>query len=63
MSIAATFMDPEITRVTEVRERQIYDIIYMQNLKYDTNEIIYKTNILTDIETNLWLTKGTEDQG
>ena len=63
MSIAATFMDPEITRVTEVRERQIYDIIYMQNLKYDTNEIIYKTNILTDIETHLWLTKGTEDQG
>ena len=25
------------------RERQIYDIIYMWNLKYDTNELIYKT--------------------
>ena len=58
MSIAATFMDPEITRVTEVRERQIYDIIYMQNLKYDTNEIIYKTNILTDIENKLMVNKG-----
>ena len=28
------------------RERQIlYDIIYMWNLKYDTNELIYKTEI------------------
>ena len=25
------------------RERQIYDIIYMWNLKYDTDESIYKT--------------------
>jgi len=58
MSIAATFTDPKITRVTEVRERQIYDIIYMQNLKYDTNELIYKTNILTDIENKLMVNKG-----
>ena len=28
------------------RERQIpYDITYMWNLKYDTNELIYKTEI------------------
>ena len=27
------------------RERQIYDIIYMWNLKKDTNELIYKTEI------------------
>ena len=28
------------------RERQIpYDITYMWNLKYDTNELIYKTQI------------------
>jgi len=58
MSIAATFTDPKITRVTEVRERQIYDIIYMRNLKYDTNELIYKTNILTDIENKLMVNKG-----
>ena len=32
------------------RERQIsYDIIYMWNLKYDTNELIYKTE--TDSQT------------
>ena len=34
-------------------ERQIpYDITYMQNLKYDTNELIYKTE--TDID-NIFL--------
>ena len=31
------------------RERQIYDVTYMWNLKYDTNEIIYKTE--TDSQT------------
>ena len=32
------------------RERQIpYDITYMWNLKYDTNELIYKTE--TDSQT------------
>ena len=40
-------MDLEITILSEVkseRERQIpYDIIYMWNLKYDTNEPIYET--------------------
>ena len=43
-----------------VRERQIsYNIIYMWNLKYDTDELIYKTE--TDSQTakaNLWLPKG-----
>ena len=31
------------------RERQIYDITYMWNLKYDTNEPIYETE--TDSQT------------
>ena len=30
----------------------------MWNLKYDTNELIYKTNRLTDIENKLMVTKG-----
>ena len=35
------------------RERQIpYDIIYMWNPKYDTNELTYET------ETDLWLPRG-----
>ena len=40
-------MNPEIIILNEVksdRERQIsYDITYMWDLKYDTNELIYKT--------------------
>ena len=40
-------MDLEI--LLNKSERQIpYDITYMQNLKYDTNELIYETNRLTD---------------
>ena len=37
------------------RERQIpYDIIYVWNLKYDTNQHVYETkNRLTDIEKRL----------
>ena len=54
MPFAATWMDLEIiilSEVSQTRERQIpYDIVYMWNLKYDTNELIYKTNRLTDIE-------------
>ena len=44
------------------RERQIpYDITYMWNLKYDTNEIIYETETEFRIyRTNLCLPKGRE---
>ena len=42
------------------RERQIsYDTTFMQNLKYDTNELIYKTETDSQTQkTNLWLPKG-----
>ena len=46
MLFAATWRQLEIIIVSEVsqRERQIpYDITYMWNLKYGTNEPIYKT--------------------
>ena len=48
MPFAATWMNLEIIIVSEIsqseRERQIpYGITYMQNLKYGTNELIYKT--------------------
>ena len=49
MPFAATWMDLEITMLNEVRKRHIsYDITYMWNLKYDTNELIYKTE--TDLQ-------------
>ena len=47
---------PEIS--SQVRQRQIPYITYMQNLKYDMNELIYKAE--TDSQTwktNLWLPK------
>ena len=43
------------------RERQIpYDIAYMWNLKKKngTNELIYKTKIVTDVENKLIVIKG-----
>ena len=44
------------------RERQIwYDITYMWNLKYDTNELIYETEIDSQTwRTDLWLPRGKE---
>ena len=50
MPFAATWMDLEITIPSEVSQRQIpYDITYMRNLKYDTNEHISETE--TDSKT------------
>ena len=50
MPFAETWVDLEVIVLSEVRKRQIsYDIIYMWNIKYDTNEHIYKTE--TDSQT------------
>ena len=50
MPFAETGVDPEMIISSEIRQRQIpYDITYMRNLKYDTNEPIYKTE--TDSRT------------
>ena len=45
MLSTATWMDLEIIKLSRSeREREIlYDIIYMRNLKYDTNEPTYET--------------------
>ena len=45
MPLAATWVNLEIIILSKPdRERQIaYDITYMWNLKYDTNEPIYET--------------------
>ena len=45
------------------RERQIsYDITYMWNLKYGTNELIYETDPQTQ-KTDVHLPRGMEDKG
>ena len=47
-----------LSQVSLIRERQIiYDITYVWYLN-DTNEFIYKTNRLTELENKLWLPKG-----
>ena len=48
LPFAATWMDLEIIILNEVSQKEkskyyIYDITYMWNLKYDTNEHIYET--------------------
>ena len=47
------------------RERQIpYDITWMWNLKYDTNELVYETETDSQTErTGLWLPKGRGSGG
>jgi len=50
MPFSAIWMDLEIIILREVKERQIYNIVYMCNLKNnDTNELIYKRE--TDSQT------------
>ena len=62
MPFAATWMDLEIIILSEVnhRKRQIsYGITYIWNLKNDTNELIYKTEIDSQTQKiNLSLPKG-----
>ena len=59
MPLVATWMDLE-----SERERQIlYDITYMQNLKYDTNEVIFQTRRLIDIENTLVVAKEEGGRG
>ena len=54
MPFSATWMDPEIIILSEVRQTKkdkyhIDDITQKWNLKYDTNELIYETQ--TDSQT------------
>ena len=52
MPFAATWMDLKIIILSEVNQTEIqisYDIAYVWSLKYDINELIYKTEI--DLQT------------
>ena len=56
MPFAATWMDLQIDYYTKwsKSDKDKYDIAYLWNLKYDTNEFIYKTEIDSQIQkTNL----------
>ena len=60
MPFAASWRELQIIILNEVRQRQIsYNITYKLNLKNDSNELIYKTEIRRiDIENKLMGTKG-----
>ena len=62
-AICSNMMQLEIIILSEISQRQIpHDITHMWNLKYDTNEPIYKTE--TDsrtCRTDLWLPRGREE--
>ena len=65
MSSAATWMDQEITMPSEISqtEKVKYHMVSLtcgvqQQQQNDTNELIYKTNRLTDPEIKLRVTKG-----
>ena len=65
MSLAAISMEIEIIILKSERERQVpYDIVYIQNLQYDTNELTYATETDSQTQrTDLWLPRGGDDGG
>ena len=62
MPFAATWMDLEIIILSEVKQIEkdkYHDMIYMQNLKTDANELIYRTEIESQMQKiNFWLPGG-----
>ena len=56
---AATWMDLEMIILSEVSQTNTINITDMGNLKYNTNELIYKT----EIENKLMVTKGVSRYG
>ena len=47
-----------LSKVTKKEKDKYHDITYMWNLKYDTNETIWKRNRLRDTENKLVVAKG-----
>ena len=59
MSLAATWMDLEITILSEVSQTDKYCVIYIWTLKKkDTNESIYKTEVDPQIQETYHYQRG-----
>ena len=60
MPLLATWLDLEMITVSEVRERQIYDITHMWNLirNYTREHIRTRETDSKFLKPNLWLPKG-----
>ena len=53
MPFATTWVELEIIILSEVSQREMpYDITYMWNLNYDTNELIYKAEADSQTQTH-----------
>ena len=65
MPFAATWMGLESVILSEVSQTEKpCDITYIQNLKYDTNELIYETETDSQTQrTNLPLPGGRGEKG
>ena len=60
MLFVTTWMDTEILILSKP-DKDKHDITFMWNLKYDTNKVIYKTEIDSDLENKLMVTKGESE--
>ena len=61
MPFAATWMDLEIVLLSEVSQKNpniIWYHLYGESKNNNINQLIYKTNRLTDIQNELMVTKG-----
>ena len=56
-----TWIHLEIATVLKSKDKY-HDITYMWNLKNDTNDLIYKIEIVTDVENKLMVSKGEWDK-
>ena len=66
MPSAATCMDSEIILLSEVSQKEkdkFHMTTYMWNLKYNTNQLPYKTETDSDIEHKFTVTKGERTWG
>ena len=63
MPFVATWMYLEIFTLSEVRERQISYIIYMCNIKNDSNGLIYKIETTHRMQKKVWLPKAEAGRG
>ena len=58
MPFAMTWMNLEIVTLSEVREIKYHMVSHMQNPpKNGTNEVVYKTEIVTGVENSLMVTR------
>ena len=63
MGLSGIFIS-EISQIREKERHILYDITYMWNLTYGTNEPTYETEIDSRIQrTNWWLPKGRQREG